>query len=114
MSEIILSDGRIERDFDFTELTDSARAPGWFHGSCLNCDAETTGSETVLVEWAYAHHPDCPGRNTPPRTDDYISNSFEHYRRMVAEMDSYRHTVTKHALGAGWTDEQIMKGLHGE
>ncbi|AVO25041.1 hypothetical protein KHQ84_gp109 [Rhodococcus phage Finch] len=122
MGEIILSFEWIDRDFDFTEMPESRHGPGWYEGSCLNCDAETNGTAPVLREWAYAHHPECPGRNAPQTSaeytsnagHDYIANGFAHYRRMVATHDSYRFQVIKHALEAGWTDDQIMKGLHGE
>ncbi len=43
------------KEFYFTELVDSARSPGWYEARCDYCDNYTTGSESVVEDWAYDH-----------------------------------------------------------
>jgi hypothetical protein len=40
---------------DIYEDPDSVRRPGWYIGECRMCDAQTSGYEPIVEEWADGH-----------------------------------------------------------
>lgn len=57
----------IAANIDFTQLVDSARAPNWYEARCWICECSTTGSESVVEEWANDHVLTC-NADKPPMT----------------------------------------------
>ena len=105
---INLTDRNVDEKFTFREAVESSRGPGWYEAECLLCGAETSGNAPVVEEWAYEHYANHGSR---VKSEDYIENSFEHYRRMVRENASYLSTITTHARLSGWAEERIAAAI---